>query len=132
MQEENVTQDPFETHGYKKGQEILIDAEFLLGVLNFARKVQDSQPKIGALLEYPTDVKEIRNKETKDLERVDIVWKEHTNKSFANTAFAETGGVKIVTDLGMYAIQIENALLQTHINNINNGVATKLETHGDA
>ena len=130
MEENNIEQDVFLSHGYKSGQEILINAEFLLGVLAFCRRVQESLPKVAALTHYPKEVKEIRNKETKELERVDIVWEEHSRKSFANTAFTEQGGVPIVTDLAMYALQIENALTDTHLNNINSGVAIKLEDDG--
>jgi len=132
MEENNnvAEQDVFLTHGYKSGQEILINAEFLLGVLAFCRRVQESLPKVAALTHYPKEVKEIRNKETKELERVDILWEEHSAKSFANTAFSEQGGVGVVPDLAMYALQIENALLNTHLNNINSGVAIKIEQDG--
>ena len=132
MEEQEQIEDVFLTHGYKNGQEILINAEFLLGVLSFCRRVQESLPKVAALTHYPKEVREIRNKDTKELERVDIIWEEHTSKSFANTAFSEQGGVGIVPDLAMYALQIENALLNTHVNNINNGVAIKFEQDGGA
>lgn len=124
MQEE--IQDVFETHGYAKNQEILINAEFLIGVLAFCRKVQDSQPKVAALTQYPKDVKIITNRESGEIDRVDIDWEVHSKKSFANTAFSEQGGVPIITDLSMYALQIENALIEKHIENINNGVAIKV------
>ena len=67
MEENNnvAEQDVFLTHGYKSGQEILINAEFLLGVLAFCRRVQDSQPKVAALLQYPTDIKLIKRKAQK-------------------------------------------------------------------
>ena len=123
-------QDVFITHGYTKNQEILINAEFLLGVLAFCRRVQDSQPKVAALLQYPTDIKLIKEKGSEEVTRADIQWENHSRKSFANTAFTEQGGVPIVTDLAMYALQIENALTDTHLNNINSGVAIKLEDDG--
>ena len=55
MEENNnvAEQDVFLTHGYKSGQEILINAEFLLGVLAFCRRVQESLPKVAALTHYP-------------------------------------------------------------------------------
>lgn len=132
MEENNnvAEQDVFITHGYKSGQEILINAEFLLGVLAFCRRVQDSQPKVAALLQYPTDIKLIKEKGSEEVTRADIQWENHSRKSFANTAFTEQGGVPIVTDLAMYALQIENALTDTHLNNINSGVAIKLEDDG--
>jgi len=130
MKEKEQIEDAFLTHGYKPGQEILIEAEFLLGVLAFCRRVQDSQPKVAALTHYPKEVREIRDKDTNELERVDIVWEEHSAKSFANTSFSEDGGVNIVPDLAMYSLQIQNALLNTHLNNINNGVAIKFEENG--
>lgn len=129
MEEQNNVniEDVFASHGYRSGQEILINAEFLLGVLAFCRRVRDSQPKVAALLQYPKEVREIRNKDTKELERVDIVWENHTAKSFSNTAFPEDGVVSIVPDLSMYALQIENALTDTHLKNINEGIAFKFE-----
>jgi hypothetical protein len=126
MEEEKEILDVFETHGYKRGQELLIDAEFLLGVLSFCRRVQESQPKVAALTSYPKQVREIRGKEGDVLERVDIEWAEHTPTSFSNTAFSEEGGVGIVTDLSMYALQIENGIVNYHLNNINSGVAIKV------
>ena len=130
MEENKIEQDVFATHGYAKNQEILINAEFLLGVLSFCRRVQDSQPKVAALLQYPSDIKLVKEKGSEEVVRADIEWKNHSRKSFANTAFTEQGGVPIVTDLAMYALQIENALLNTHLNNINSGVAIKIEQDG--
>ena len=128
-EENNTEQDPFETHGYKNGQELLIPAEFLLGVLSFCRRVQDSQPKIAALMQYPSDIKLVKEKDSDEVVRADIEWKDHSRKSFANTAFTEKGGVPIVTDLSMYALQIENALMDTHIKNINEGIAVKIDNN---
>ena len=82
----------------------LINAEFLLGVLSFCRRVQDSQPKVAALLQYPSDIKLVKEKGSEEVVRADIEWKNHSRKSFANTAFTEQGGVPIVTDLAMYAL----------------------------
>lgn len=133
-QENKITQediqDVFLTHGYKQNQEILINAEFLLGVLAFCRRVQETQPKVAALLQYPKIVKPIKNKETGEVLRIDYEWVNHSRNSFANTAFTEKGAVPIVTDLAMYALQIENALIDTHIKNINEGVAIKFEENG--
>lgn len=123
-------QDVFLTHGYSKNQEILINAEFLLGVLSFCRRVQDSQPRVAALLQYPSDVKVVKDKDSEEVTRVDIEWANHSKKSFSNTAFTENGGVPIITDLAMYALQIENALTETHLKNINDGVAVKFEEDG--
>ena len=50
MEEQENIEDVFLTHGYAQNQDILINAEFLLGVLSFCRRVQDSQPKVAALL----------------------------------------------------------------------------------
>lgn len=129
-EENNLGQDPFETYGYKAGQEVLIDAEFLVGVLAFCRRVQDSQPKVAALLQYPKTVNVIKDKKSEEVVRVDIDWENHSKNSFANTAFTEVGGVPIITDLGMYALQIENAITAKHLDNINNGVALKVEQNG--
>lgn len=127
--QEQIVQDVFITHGYKQGQEILISAEFLVGVVAFCRKVQESQPQIGALLQYPRDVKVIKSKEDERVLRVDIDWENHSKESFANTSFSENGGVPIVTDLAMHAIQIENVLVDVHLDNINNGIAVKTSSN---
>ena len=129
-EQENI-EDVFLTHGYAQNQEILINAEFLLGVLSFCRRVQDSQPKVAALLQYPSDIKLVKEKGSEEVVRADIEWKNHSRKSFANTAFTEQGGVPIVTDLAMYALQIENALTDTHVKNINEGIAIKFEENGE-
>jgi hypothetical protein len=130
MEEQNNIEDIFLSHGYTQGQEILINAEFLLGVLSFCRRVQDSQPRVAALLQYPSDVKVVKDKDSEEVTRVDIEWANHSKKSFSNTAFTENGGVPIITDLAMYALQIENALTETHLKNINDGVAVKFEEDG--
>ena len=127
MEEQENIEDVFLTHGYAQNQDILINAEFLLGVLSFCRRVQDSQPKVAALLQYPSDIRLVKEKDSEEVVRADIEWKNHSRKSFANTAFTEQGGVPIVTDLAMYALQIENALTDTHVKNINEGIAIKFE-----
>lgn len=129
MQEE-ITGDVFENYGYKRDQELLISAEFLLGVLSFCRRVQDSQPRMAALLQYPKTVNHITDKVTGEVLRVDYEWENHTKQSFSNTAFEENGAVPIVTDLSMYALQIENALESIHIKNINEGITTKYKKDG--
>lgn len=131
MEEQENIEDVFLTHGYAQNQDILINAEFLLGVLSFCRRVQDSQPKVAALLQYPSDIKLVKEKDSEELVRADINWVSHSRKSFANTAFTEQGGVPIVTDLAMYALQIENALTDTHVKNINEGIAIKFEENGE-
>lgn len=123
---QEVIQDLFATHGYTKGQQLTVGADFIIGVVNFCRRVIDSQPNIAALTQYPKKVNEIRD-EKGELVRVDIEWENHTKQSFANTAFSENGGVSIVPDLAVYAYQIENALLDMHIKNINDGVAKSVE-----
>lgn len=129
MQEE-IIEDVFDSYGYKQNQELLISAEFLVGVLAFCRRVQDSQPKVAALLQYPKQVNPIKDKETGELIRIDYDWADHSKQSFSNTAFQENGAVPIVTDLSMYALQIENALENMHIKNINEGIAIKIEKDG--
>lgn len=119
--------DIFESHGYKPGQELLIDAEFLIGVLSFCRRIDDTQPKIAVPLQYPKEVREITDKESGELQRVDIDWQEHTPKSFAGTAFEGNGAVPILTDLGMLSFQIQQALYKYHQNNIQQGVALQLQ-----
>lgn len=123
---QETIQDLFATHGYTQGQQITVGADFIIGVVDFCRKVKNSQPDIAALLQYPKKVNEIKN-DKGEVERVDIEWADHSRQSFANTAFSENGGVPIVTDLSLFAYQIENALLQLHIDNINNGVAKTAE-----
>ena len=125
--EENQIVDPFQTHGYKQGQELMIPADFLLRTIAFCKFVQESQPKVAALLTYPKVVNEISNKETGELERVDIEWAKHNPQSFANTAFSESGATGVVTELALLALQIQNSLVNLHINNINNGIAVEIK-----
>lgn len=119
-------------YGYKPGQEVLVPADFLLGIINFCERVEASQPQLAALLTYPKNVKEIKN-DKGDVVKVDIEWVEHSPNSFFNTGFDSNGAVPIVTDLAMYALQTKNALLEMHKKNIENKVAIKtVKTHGDA
>ena len=48
-----------------------------------------------------------------------------------NTRSTGEGGGQSVTDLAMYAVQIENALTDTHVKNINEGIAIKFEENGE-
>lgn len=116
----------FNEYGYPPGREIMIDAEFLIGVLSFCQRVDAQQPKIAVPLQYPKESREIRDRETGELLRVDTDWAEHTSKSFANTAF-ENGAVPIMTDLGLLSFQIQQAIISYHQENIKNGVAVKFE-----
>jgi hypothetical protein len=116
--------DIFKEYGYKEGQELLVPVEFIYGVLNFCGTVKASQPKVGVLSSYPKDVREIRNKDTDELERVDIDWELHNGNSFFNTALNyKPDDYFIVTDLEMRALQIENGLTHWHKNNIEQGIA---------
>ncbi len=117
----------FETHGYKKGQQILIDAEFFMGVLNFCQKVSDSQPKVAVPMMYPKESREIKDRETQELIRVDIDWVEYPSaRSFANTSFGENGAIPIQTDLGVLSFQITQAMFEYHQQNINNKIAVEI------
>lgn len=119
--------DIFETHGYKQGQELIIKAEFLLGVLNFCERVIESQPKVAVPMIYPSDVREIKDKNSQELVRVDFDWKEYPNiSSFLNTAHQENAAVPIATELGLFATQIKQAIGHYHIDNIEKGVAVAL------
>ena len=128
----NVTeQDVFDTHGYKQGQEILIDAEFLIGVLSFCRRVDEQQPELAVPTKYAKDVRVISDKETGEVVRVDTDWAQYpSKKSFTNTAFDIKSAVPIMTQLGLFSFQLQSALYDTHLNNINSGVAIKLEDDG--
>ena len=129
MQENNLEVedlDMFEKYGYKPGQEVLIDAEFLIGVLSFCERVDAQQPKLAVPLQYPKNSFEIKDKDSGELLRVDVDWAEHTSRSFANTAFSESGAVPVMTELGLFSFQIQEALYKYHKYNIKNGVAVKL------
>ena len=52
MEENNIEQDVFLTHGYKSGQEILINAEFLLGVLALNRIIPYIKITIAITIKY--------------------------------------------------------------------------------
>ena len=119
-------------YGYKPGQEVLVPADFLLGLINFCERVELSQPQLGAILSYPKSVREIKN-DKGEIVKVDIDWAEHSPNSFFNTAFDEKGAIPIVTDLAMYALQTKNALFEMHKKNIENKVAIKtIKPNGDA
>jgi hypothetical protein len=117
----------FHTHGYKKGTEVLIDAEFLMGVLSYVDRVIESQPKIAVPMVYPKESLEIKEKDSDELIRVDVNWVEYpSQRSFANTAFGENGAVPIQTELSLLGFQIKQALYEYHQRNINNGIAVEI------
>ena len=129
--EENKIEDIFASYGYKKGQELLIDAEFLIGVLSFCRRVDEQQPELAVPTKYAKDVRVINDKETGEMVRVDTDWAQYPNsKAFANTAFDIKSAVPIMTQLGLFSFQLQSALYDFHEKNINSGVAIKLEDDG--
>ena len=129
--EENKIEDIFASYGYKSGQEVLINAEFLLGVLAFCRRVDEQQPELAVPTKYAKDVRVVSDKETGEVVRVDTEWTQYpSKKSFTNTAFDIKSAVPIMTQLGLFSFQLQSALYDFHEKNINNGVAIKFEQDG--
>ena len=127
-EEQDNAVDIFNEYGYKPGQEVLIDAGFLIGVLSFCRRVDESQPEVAVPTRYAKDVRVISNKDTGEVVRVDTDWSAYpTKEAFANTAFDIKSAVPIMTQLGLFSFQLQNALYDFHEKNINNGIAIKFE-----
>ena len=127
QQEDNI--NIFDQYGYKEGQEVLINAEFLIGVLSFCNRVDEQQPKLAVPLQYPKTSLPITDRETKEIIRVDIDWEDYpSSRSFANTAFSEKGAVPVMTELGLFSFQIQQALYDYHKKNIENGIAIPFKT----
>lgn len=127
-EEQDNAVDIFDEYAYKPGQEVLIDAGFLIGVLSFCRRVDDSQPEIAVPTRYAKDVRVVTNKDTGEVVRVDTDWSVYpTKESFANTAFDIKSAVPIMTQLGLFSFQLQNALYGFHEKNINNGIAIKVK-----
>ena len=117
----------FETHRYKQGQEVLIDAEFLIGVLSFCQRVDAQQPKLAVPLQYPKSSLPLTDRESGEVLRIDTEWAEYPSaKAFSNSAFQGDGAIPVMTELGLFSFQIQQALLEYHSNNVNSGVAVKL------
>ena len=121
--EEN--EDIFQKYVYKDGQEITFDVEFLYGVLNFCNQVIQSQPQVAVPMVYAESTNVITERDNpNEVVRVDTTWKNFPNvRSFMNTSFSEQGAVPIATLLSLMARQIEQALTDKHIENIQNGIA---------
>ncbi len=130
MQEEITI---FETHGYIPNQEILISPEFLIGVLSFCQRVDSQQPKLAVPMQYPAQSLPITDRESGEVLRVDTEWKEYpTARAFANTAFSENGAIPVMTELGLFSFQIQQAILEYHTKNIENGIAIPYKTEENA
>ena len=126
-EENNRVQDPFDIYGYKSGQEILIKAEFLIGVLSFCKRVEDQQPPVAVLKKIPK-VNKINDKKNDDLIRVDYEWEEFPSKiSLANTIFNKESAAPIMTQLGLMSFQIQSILYDIHEENILNNIAVKID-----
>ena len=121
--EEN--EDIFQKYVYKEGQEITFDVQFLYGVLNFCNQVIQSQPQVAVPMMYAESTNVITERDNpNEVVRVDTTWKNFPNvRSFMNTSFSEQGAVPIVTPLSLMARQIEQALTNKHMENIQNGIA---------
>ncbi len=131
MQQEDNT-NIFEQYGYKQGQEVLIDAEFLIGVLSFCSRVDAQQPKLAVPMQYAKTSLPIVDKETKEVTRIDTEWEEYPSaRAFSNTAFSENGAIPMMTEIGLFSFQIQQALYQYHKKNIENGIAIPFTTNGN-
>lgn len=118
-------EDIFQKYVYKDGQEITFDVQFLYGVLNFCNQVIQSQPQVAVPMMYAESTNVITERDNpNEVIRVDTTWKNFPNvRSFMNTSFSEQGAVPIVTLLSLMARQIEQALTDKHMENIQNGIA---------
>lgn len=118
-------EDIFQKYVYKDGQEITFDVQFLYGVLNFCNQVIQSQPQVSVPMMYAESTNVITERDNpNEVIRVDTTWKNFPNvRSFMNTSFSEQGAVPIVTLLSLMARQIEQALTDKHMENIQNGIA---------
>jgi hypothetical protein len=121
--------DIFEQYGYKQNQEVLIDSEFLIGVLSFCQRVDAQQPQLAVPMQYPKQSLPITDRETGEIVRVDTDWEEYPSaKAFANTAFSQGGAIPVMTELGLFSFQIQQALFDYHRKNIENGIAIPFKT----
>lgn len=125
MKEEKITVDPF-SYGYEQDQVTAINANSILNVMSFLEQVIATQPKMGALLQYPRKVDEVKDKDG-NLIKVNVDWQDHTKDSFFYTAADINGAVPIMTDLSLKAHQLLYAYSQIHQSNINNKIAKKIE-----
>lgn len=124
-----MEQDIFKDYGYKPGQELLIQPEFLLAVLNFCEKVAEGQPKFAAPLAYAKNVNVITDRQVPEIiHRVDTEWEQYpTVQCFTNTAFSENGAIPIMTEIELLAFQIRNGIYNYHKSNVDNGIAVLVE-----
>jgi len=119
----------FEEYGYRPDQEILINAQFLIGVLSFCQRVDAQQPKLAVPMQYPKQSLPITDRESGEIIRVDTEWEEYPSaKAFANTAFSEQGAIPVMTELGLFSFQIQQAILEYHTKNIENKIAVPFKT----
>jgi len=121
--------NPFD-YIYEEDQVTMINGNALLSFMAYLEQVIATQPKIGALLQYPEKVEKITD-ENGELLKVDIEWADHNKNSFFFTAVDNGGSVPIMTDISLKGHQLLFGLYQIHQENINKGIA-KLQTDKDA
>jgi len=128
-EQEEITENLFDTHGYKPNTEIFIPVEFIYKFLYFLDRVDSyNPPSRGAILQYPKKVNEIRDKETKELERVDTEWIDFPDAlSFFQTNLERNKVPLLMTELGFLSYQLQEALLNYHKKNIQSGVAIEVK-----
>jgi len=125
MKEEKEIVNPYE-FAYDQDQLVGINGNSILSLMGLLEQIIDTQPKIGALMQYPEKSEKVFD-DNGNLIKVDIEWKEHNKDSFFYTAAAENGGVLIVTDIALKCQQALYGLTQLHQSNINNKIAKKIE-----
>jgi len=115
---------------YDQDQLIGINGNGLLSFMSFLEQVIEKEPKFAALKVYPSETAEIRD-ESGNLLKVEVNWQDHNADSFFFTAADEKGGVPIATEIALKAQQLLRAFTLLHQDNINNHIATKVETKND-
>lgn len=117
--------NPYE-YGYESDQVISLNAGALIQIMGFLEQVIEKEPSIAALRVYPKKVDEIKDADG-NLIKVNIDWAEHNANSFFFTAAEQLGAVPVMTEIALKANQFLFALTKIHQDNINKGVAKKLE-----
>ena len=126
MTEEKNLVDPKE-YGYSPDQVCMIPAHLLTDFMNVFQDVIASQPTMGALYVYPESVENISD-DSGNLIESRVNWKPFDENTGAQAFFkASETPLPVTTRLGVLSERAYFTLLRIHQDNINKGIAKKVE-----
>lgn len=111
-------------YAYPDGVSVEIPGKLLEALLQILRQTVQSETSQGFIDNFPKSFKEVKNKETKILEEVQIEWTPYTSPQ----SYFSQQPQNIKSMLGVMAEDLLLLLQQVHLDNIENKRALKIGT----